>query len=91
MFVSATLQYGAVTSHTDFGRGGIGVEKHTTTVRYATSTAEETAADWLARLHSLEGKVSSHRLGDVIAVIAVLDTLLSNVLYLGSPVVVLVK
>ena len=77
---------GSVVRHTNFGGAGVSVEKHATTVRYATSTAEEAATDRLARLHGLEGKVSSHGLRNVVAVVTVLNALLGNVLYLGSPV-----
>lgn len=81
----------SVTPHTDFRGAGVSVEKHAAAIRYATSTAEEAASYRLARLHSLESKVSSHGLRDIIAVVAVLDAFLSNVLYLGSPVYVLAK
>ena len=71
---------------TNFGRVGVGVEKHTVSIWYAAGATEEAASYRLARLHSLEGEVSSHGLRDVIAVVTILNALLSNVLYLSSPV-----
>ena len=77
--------------HTNFRGVCVSVEKHAAAVWYSTSTPKEAASYRFTRLHGLERKVSSHRLGDVVAVVAVLNALLGNVLYLGPPVNMSVK
>lgn len=75
---------------TDFGRAGLGVEQHATAVRKGAATAEQVSSQWLARFNGLKSKITTHGLGDVIAVLAALDALLCNVLDLCSPASVLV-
>ena len=76
---------------TNFRGVCVGVKEHAAAIWHSTSTTKEAVSYRFAGLHSLESKVSSHRLGDIVAVIAVLNALLGNVLYLGSSVYMLVK
>jgi hypothetical protein len=72
---------------TNFGRAGVSVEKHAAAIWCHSSTiaGQEARSHGLARFHSLKRQVSSHRLRNVVAVVAVLDALLGNVLYLSAP------
>lgn len=71
---------------TDFAGAAFRVEKHSTAISKASATQQITPKR-LAGLHRLQSKVSTHRLGDVIAIFAILDALLGDVLYLRAPVI----
>lgn len=69
---------------TDFGGAGIRVEKHAAAVgaHGTISAAKEALPQCLAGFHGLQCEVASHGLGNIVAIIAVLDTLLGDVLNL---------
>lgn len=76
---------------TNFGRVGVRVEKHSATVGHTTGAAKEIGPNGFARLHGLESKISAHGLWNIVAVIAVLYTLLGNVLDLCASRQLLVR
>jgi hypothetical protein len=78
-----------IVTRTNFARTGLTVEQHAAAVRKSAATSKQIPSKGLAGLHGLQGEITTHRLGNVIAVFAALDALLCNVLNLGSPVDVL--
>lgn len=56
----------------------------TTTIWHESRTAKEVSTQRLSRLHSLDGKILTHRLWDSITILARFDAFLCQQLYFGS-------